>query len=66
MTDPFLGSQALALGALTPYEMRSRYVPSPKTTPTMSSAALVKHALPERNHTAKIQARNRSRVTLAG
>lgn len=27
MTDPFLGSEALAVGALTPYELRSRYVP---------------------------------------
>jgi hypothetical protein len=27
MTDPFLGSEALAIGALTPYELRSRYVP---------------------------------------
>lgn len=26
MTDPFLGSEALAVGALTPYELRSRYV----------------------------------------
>lgn len=26
MTDPFLGSQALAVGALTPYELRTRYV----------------------------------------
>jgi hypothetical protein len=26
MTDPFLGSEALAAGALTPYELRSRYV----------------------------------------
>ncbi|OBB98211.1 hypothetical protein [Mycobacterium sp. 852002-40037_SCH5390672] len=25
MTDPFLGSEALAVGALTPYELRSRY-----------------------------------------
>jgi hypothetical protein len=25
MTDPFLGSEALAAGALTPYELRSRY-----------------------------------------
>ena len=27
MTDPFLGSEALAVGAVTPYELRSRYVP---------------------------------------
>jgi hypothetical protein len=27
MTDPFLGSAALAVGALTPYELRRRYVP---------------------------------------
>ncbi len=27
MTDPFLGSEAVAVGALTPYELRSRYVP---------------------------------------
>ena len=27
MTDPFLASEALAVGALTPYELRSRYVP---------------------------------------
>ncbi|MCV7078309.1 DUF559 domain-containing protein [Mycobacterium szulgai] len=26
MTDPFLGSEAIASGALTPYELRSRYV----------------------------------------
>ncbi|OBA76682.1 hypothetical protein A5641_21135 [Mycobacterium sp. 1554424.7] len=26
MTDPFLGSEALAVGALTPYELRTRYV----------------------------------------
>lgn len=26
MTDPFLGSEALAVGAVTPYELRSRYV----------------------------------------
>ena len=26
MTDPFLGSEALAAGVLTPYELRSRYV----------------------------------------
>jgi AbiEi antitoxin C-terminal domain/Protein of unknown function (DUF559) len=26
MTDPFLGSEALAVGALTPYGLRSRYV----------------------------------------
>lgn len=26
MTDPFLGSEALAAGLLTPYELRSRYV----------------------------------------
>lgn len=26
MTDPFLGSEALTVGALTPYELRSRYV----------------------------------------
>ncbi|BBX61076.1 hypothetical protein MSAS_02500 [Mycobacterium saskatchewanense] len=26
MTDPFLGSEALAVGTLTPYELRSRYV----------------------------------------
>lgn len=26
MTDPFLGSEALTIGALTPYELRSRYV----------------------------------------
>ncbi len=26
MTDPFLGSEALGIGALTPYELRSRYV----------------------------------------
>jgi hypothetical protein len=25
MTDPFLGSEALAVGALTPYELRTRY-----------------------------------------
>jgi hypothetical protein len=25
MTDPFLGSEALAVGAVTPYELRSRY-----------------------------------------
>lgn len=27
MTDAFLGSEALAVGALTPHELRSRYVP---------------------------------------
>jgi hypothetical protein len=27
MTDPFLGSEALAVGAVTPYELRSRYIP---------------------------------------
>jgi hypothetical protein len=27
MTDPFLGSEALAVGAVTPHELRSRYVP---------------------------------------
>jgi AbiEi antitoxin C-terminal domain len=27
MTDPFLGSEAVAVGALTPYKLRSRYVP---------------------------------------
>jgi hypothetical protein len=27
MSDPFQGSEALAVGALTPYELRSRYVP---------------------------------------
>jgi hypothetical protein len=26
MTGPFLGSEALASGALTPYELRSRYI----------------------------------------
>src|SRR5689334_6973495 len=26
MTDPFLGSEALAVGAVTPYELRSRYI----------------------------------------
>ncbi|OBJ02839.1 hypothetical protein A5660_21500 [Mycobacterium alsense] len=26
MTDPFLGSEALAVGALTPYQLRTRYV----------------------------------------
>lgn len=26
MTDPFRGSEALAAGALTPYELRSRHV----------------------------------------
>ncbi|HZC51109.1 MAG TPA: DUF559 domain-containing protein [Mycobacterium sp.] len=27
MTDPFLGSEALVVGALTPYELRTQYVP---------------------------------------
>jgi hypothetical protein len=40
MTDPFLGSEALAVGALTPYELRSRYVRLHKDVYVPRDAAL--------------------------
>jgi hypothetical protein len=40
MTDPFLGSEALAVGALTPYELRSRYLPLHKDVYVAQDAEL--------------------------
>lgn len=40
MTDPFLGSEALAAGAVTPYELRSRYAPLHKDVYLPRDAAL--------------------------
>ena len=40
MTDPFLGSEALAVGALTAYELRSRYVPLHKDVYVPKNAEL--------------------------
>jgi len=40
MTDPFLGSEALAAGVLTPYELRSRYVAVHKDVYMPRDAAL--------------------------
>jgi AbiEi antitoxin C-terminal domain/Protein of unknown function (DUF559) len=40
MTDPFLGSEALAVGALTPYGLRSRYVALHKDVYIPRDAAL--------------------------
>ncbi len=40
MTDPFLGSAALAAGVLTPYELRSRYVAVHKDVYVPKDAAL--------------------------
>ncbi|MGF2944648.1 type IV toxin-antitoxin system AbiEi family antitoxin [Mycobacterium sp. Lab-001] len=40
MTDPFLGSEALAVGAVTGYELRSRYVPLHKDVYMPKDAAL--------------------------
>jgi hypothetical protein len=40
MTDPFLGSEALAAGVLTPYDLRSRYVAMHKDVYVPRDAAL--------------------------
>jgi very-short-patch-repair endonuclease len=40
MTDAFLGSEALAVGALTPHELRSRYVPLHKDVYVQRDAEL--------------------------
>ncbi|OBI21353.1 hypothetical protein [Mycobacterium sp. E2497] len=40
MTDAFLGSEALAVGALTPYELRSRYIALHKDVYVPKDAAL--------------------------
>jgi hypothetical protein len=61
MTDPFLGSEALSAGAMTPYQLRSRYVALHKDVYVSRDAELTAHTRAK-----ALWLRSRRRGILAG